>query len=202
MTITYPLAMPTAPVAKAITFKPKFAVASTESPFTFQQEIFEHQGQCWIASVQLPPMPRALAEAWVAWGLALNGSVGTFTMGDPVGKAAQGTPTGTPKIKGAGQQASKSIVTDGWTANTLILKAGDYIQLGTNLHKVLQNVTSSSTGEATIDIFPRVRDALTDNADIVVANTKGTWRMAGNGFSWDIGEAQIYGISFECREAL
>lgn len=202
MTITYPLTMPTTPAPKQITFSSKFAVAGTESPFTYQQEVFEHQGQAWLATVQLPPMKRAEAEAWVAFGLSLNGTLGTFLMGDPINTSPQGAGTGTPLIDGAGQQASKTLATKGWTNSTLVLKAGDFIQLGNYLYKNLTDATSDSSGKVTLNVFPRIRDALADGQVITISNTKGIWRLTDNSWTWDIQEAQIYGIAFECREAI
>jgi hypothetical protein len=55
MTITYPTTPPVT-VAKTIRIAPKTVVAESTSPFTLEQEIFEHQGQIWRAVFQLPPM--------------------------------------------------------------------------------------------------------------------------------------------------
>ncbi len=201
MTISYPHNPPSTPTAKGIKFTPRFAVASTESVFTYHQQVYEYQGQSWQLSVELPPMRRETAEAWIAWGLALNGSVGTFLYGDPTGATPRGTGGGTPKVDGAGQQRSKTLDTKGWTSGALVLKAGDYIQIGNRLHKVLADVTAAGDGTATVDVFPRIRDELVDEATITISNTKGLFRLA-EPMSWTVGEAVIYGLSFEAVEAL
>jgi len=204
MTISYPLTIPSAPGMKRMRHKPQFAVASNQSPWTYQEEFFEHLGQRWVVEVELAAMKRVEAEQWIAFGLALNGTYGTFLMGDPSGTATQGTSTGTPLVNGAGQLRSKTLVTDGWTPSTLVLKAGDYIQLGTGstteLHRVLADATSSAGGAVTLDIFPRIRTSLADNASIVVSNTKGIWRLS-KPLEWDM-ENVMYGISFEAVEAI
>jgi len=199
MAITYPLTPP-ATVAKSIKFSPVTVVAESVSPFTLEQEIFEHQGQMWRATIQLPPMEHAEAEEWVAWGLALNGKAGTFLFGDPTGETARGTMAGTPLIDGADQQRSKVLNTKGWTPGATML-AGDYIQLPNNrLHKIMVDAVADGGGLAALDIFPRVRDVLSDGAAILTSNTVGIWRIDGDVPAWDIGEAQIYGISFTARE--
>lgn len=201
MTITYPITPPDE-IAKAIRFNPNFAVASNKSPFTFEEEFFEHQGQEWRASVQLPPMESTEAEEWVAFQLALNGRLGTFITGDPVGQTPKGTISGNLLVDGAGQQRSKVLTVKSGTPGQTLLP-GDYIQLPNNrLHKNLTLATIDGGGLASLDIFPRVRDALSDGATILTSDTVGVWRMAENIPSWDIKEAQIYGINFGIVEAI
>lgn len=199
MAITYPLTPP-ATIAKNIQFSPVTVVGESTSPFTLEQEIFEHQGQMWRATIQLPPMERAEAEEWVAFGLALNGRAGTFLLGDPVGQTPRGTVSGNLLVDGADQQRSKVLnVKSGTPGETLL--AGDYIELPNNhLHKIMQDATIDGGGLAALDIFPRVREALTDGATVITANTVGIWRIEGDVPAWDIREAQIYGISFTARE--
>ena len=93
MSISYPLALPTSIGIAEITLSANNAVATSQSPFTFQQQIIQHPGQRWTDSVTIPPVRRDLAEPWVAFLLALNGPVGTFLLGDPNAKAPQGTAT-------------------------------------------------------------------------------------------------------------
>lgn len=202
MTITYPLTPPT-DIAKAIRFSPVAVVAQNTSPFTLEQEVFEHMGQMWRVTVQVPPLEKDQGEKWASFFLALNGIQGTFLLGDPVGQTPRGTPTGTPVVDGAGQQRSKVLNTRGWTPNTEIFKAGDYIQLdGYRLHKVLVDTTSDGAGDAALDIFPRIRDELLDGTTIITENTVGIFRLEENIPSYEVAEAVLYGINFNCREAL
>jgi hypothetical protein len=109
-------------------------------------------------------------------------------------------------VKGASQTGSE-LITDGWTTSTTgILKAGDYIQIGggaaAKLHKVLDDVNSNSSGEATLTLWPDLRSAPSDNAAIVVSGAKGVFRLSTNQSDWDVNEASIYGMTFPAREAL
>jgi hypothetical protein len=109
-------------------------------------------------------------------------------------------------VNGASQTGNE-LVTDGWTNSTTgILKAGDYIQLGSGssaqLYKVLDDVNSNGSGQATLTIYPDLRSSPSDNAAITVSNAKGVFRLVGGQQAWDINEASIYGMTFAAREAL
>ena len=194
MAISYPLALPTSIGIAEITLSADNAVAISQSPFTFQQQIIRHPGQRWSASVSIPPVRRDLAEPWVAFLLALNGPVGTFLLGDPNAKAPRGTAT-SATITGAAGAASPTITMTG------TLLAGDYIQVGISgaatLHKVLQD----RTGTGTIEIWPALRSSVT-GATVTLTNTVGRFRLSGNQQSFSINNASIYGISFDCVEAV
>ena len=386
MPISYPLNTPTNIGIANITLSAENAVALSQSPFTFQQQVVAHPGQRWAASVSLPPMKRQDAEYWIAFLLSLKGQVGTFLLGDPNCVAAQGSatelrnlaayteqfdnaywnknnstitadsvvaPNGTttadtlventatnlhrlvkvfnfvagntytlsiyvkeqsarnvavifpatqfggvagvgifdtttgavlsstggvvatsesvgngwfrvsitkaatvsssgnyelrlsdgtstsylgdgvsgayiwgaqlevgstptayqgvvasygPFVNG-GSQTGDTLVIDGCSPNvTGFLLPGDYIQIGsastTQLYKVLTQVNTDGSGGATLDIWPNLRSSPADNAAIVVANTKGRFRLRENVQQWQINEISSYGITFDCVEAI
>lgn len=205
MTISYPLSIPSTDIAK-IKLVANNIVGISQSPFTAAQQVYKYSGQYWEADISLPPMKREVAEYWISFLLKLNGSYGTFLLGDPIGATARGVATGTPLVNG-GSQGGNTLVTDGWTSGvTGILKAGDYIQLGSGstakLHKVLDDVNSDGSGNATLTIFPDIRTSPADNSAIVVTSAKGVFRLTSGQTMWDINEASIYGITFGAREAL
>jgi len=205
MAISYPVAFPDLGI-KSMTIRAVSVVGMNQSPFTGQQQVYKHQGQWWEAEITLPPMKRADAEQIAAFLFKLNGRYGTFTLGDPANTAPRGVGTGTPLVYG-GSQTGAELITDGWTANTTgILKAGDWIQLGsassTRLYKVLNDVNSDASGVATLDIWPNLRSSPADNAAITVNSPKGQWRLSSNQSEYSIDEASIYGITFACMEAL
>lgn len=206
MAVTFPLAIPTNKGLAKIRLTANNVVGVSQSPFTAKQQVYKYTGQFWEADISLPPMKRADAEYWISFLLKLNGSYGTFLLGDPNGATARGVATGTPLVNGASQTGS-DLITDGWTPNTTgILKAGDYIQLGTGstslLHKVLDDVNSDGSGNATLTLWPDLRSAPADNAAIVVSAPKGVFRLTANQQAWDINEATFYGITFGARESI
>lgn len=205
MPITYPISLPTNKGLAKIRLSASTVVGVSQSPFTAAQQVYRYTGQYWEADVTLPPMKRADAEYWISFLLKLDGAFGTFLMGDPNGATARGIATGTPLVNGASQTGNE-LLTDGWTANqTGILKAGDYIQLGSaassRLHKVLEDVNSNASGQATLTLFPALRSSPSDNAAITVSNPRGVFRLTTVP-SWDIDEATFYGMTFGAREAL
>jgi hypothetical protein len=206
MAVSYPLALPTNTGFAKIRISANNVVGVSRSPFTAKQQVYRYTGQFWEAEISLPPMKRADAEYWISFLLKLNGPYGTFLLGDPNGATARGVATGTPLVKGANQTGS-SLITDGWTTSTTgILKAGDYIQIGggaaAKLHKVLDDVNSDSSGNATLTIWPDLRSSPSDNAPIVVSGAKGLFRLSTSQQDWDVNEASIYGMTFPAREAL
>jgi len=206
MAISYPVTFPASIGVSSINIRAKTVVGVSSSPFTGQQQVYKHQGQWWEAEVSLPPMKRDEAEQVVAFLIKMNGQYGTFLMGDFLSTAPRGIGTGTPLVNGA-SQAGDELVTDGWTVSTTgILKAGDWIQLGSastsTLHKVLDDVTSDGSGNATLNIFPNLRSSPDNNAAITISSPKGRWRLASNETDYAIDNASIYGMTFACIEAL
>lgn len=206
MAISYPLSLPTQAGIAKVRLIANDVVAVSQSPFTAAQQVYKYTGQFWEADITLPPMKRADAEYWISFLLKLAGPYGTFLLGDPNGGTARGAATGTPLVNG-GSQTGNELITDGWTNSTTgILKAGDYIQLGTGsssqLYKVLDDVNSDGSGNATLTVWPDLRSAPANNAAITVSNPKGVFRLASGQATWDISEASIYGITFGAREAL
>tara|TARA_R110000822_G_scaffold105656_1_gene233501 strand:- start:54 stop:644 length:591 start_codon:yes stop_codon:yes gene_type:complete len=181
-----------------ITLSAMNAVATSESPFTYKQQIVQHTGQAWRASITIPPVRRDLAEPWVAFLLSLQGPVHTFLLGDPNCTEPRGTATnGSITATGtSGATAVTLTISDGTT-----LKAGDYIQLGTSstskLHKVLADI--STTGS--VDIWPSLK-ATYSAATVTVDNAKGVFRLVSNVQEWQIGNSNSYGISFDAAEVI
>lgn len=207
MSITYPLSLPSSPPGlRNLEFGMNNVVGVGQSPYSGSQQAYDWMGEWWDVKGSLPPMVRADAERWIAWMAALRGRYGTFLLGDPLGKTPRGVATGTPLVNGAGQ-TGRSLVTDGWTPSiTGILKAGDYIQLGTGtttrLYKVMQDVNSNGSGQATLDIFPILRESPADNAAVTKSSCKGTFRLTVNRRNWTVDVAQTYGLGFEAVEAI
>ena len=150
-------------------------------------------------------MTRDQAEDWISFLVSLRGAVGSFYLGDPAGTVPQGVATGTPLVNGAQVAMSRTLVTKGWTHSTTgILLAGDYLQVGTGLqqrlYKNLTDADSDSSGNATLDIFPSLREGISDNQPITLTNCKGTFRLAGNERQWSVDYTRFYGIDFKCVE--
>ena len=209
MAITYPLSLPTSIGIAEIELRANNVVGISQSPFTFDQQIVQHQGQRWEASISLPAVRKDLSEPWVAFLLSLKGPVGTFLLGDPNMATPQGyagTSAGTPLVNGAVSSGASEIDIDGVPANYTYLKAGDYFQLGSGstatLHKVLVDADSDGTGACTIDFWPSVRRDIADGEAVVVSDAKGNFRLTSSVSAWSINNTSVYGISFDAVEAI
>ena len=111
-----------------------------------------------------------------------------------------------PFVKGVGQTGGTLLVDGASPSETGYLLAGDYIQLGSGssstLHKVLVDVDTNEAGDATLEIWPGIRNAPADNAVVSVADCKGVFRLSSNNQSWSINDNSAYGIQFECMEVV
>lgn len=201
MAISYPLDIPTTIGIESIELTARNAVAVSQSPFTYKQQVVVHQGQIWSAAVSIPPVRKDLAAAWKAFLVALKGPRGTFLLGDPDYVSPRGTVSGTPRLTGSAGDDTVQITLTG------SLLAGDYIQLGTGsaakLHKVLVDRTAGIDENTAVDleIWPKLRNDYTAET-VIYSNPKGVFRLGQNSVSWSIDNASTYGISFEAIEAL
>lgn len=202
MATSFPIILPATGTAR-VRIRQLSVVSVAKSPYTLEQQVQRFQGQQWGLDLAWPPMQRANAEALLAALCSLNGREGTFLFGDSANQSPRGVATGTPLVKGA-SQTGEDLITDGWTASTTgILKAGDWIQLGTSgtarLYKVLADATSNGSGEATLTLWPRIHTAWADNAALTTSFPKGVFRLTTSGMDWDIDAAKIYGVQISAE---
>ena len=204
--IAYPVPVPSALKIKSVSFAAQTSAGVSSSPFTGEEQIYVHQGEWLEFELSCPPAKRDIAEEVIAFLLSLNGRQGSFLVPPPGYSAgARGALGGTPLVNGA-SQSGKTLATDGWTAGVAnVLKAGDWIQLGSGassrLYKLVQAASADGSGQASLEIWPRLKETPADNDPITVVNPKGCFRLAEAPTNWDIGEAMIYGVSFRAREA-
>ena len=194
MAITYPLSTPTSIGIESIQISAVNAVATSQSPFTFKQQIISHQGQRWEASVSVAQSRRDLLAPWKAFLVALKGQQGTFLLGDPDYATPQGT-VSSCVLSGTAGDSTASVVMTG------SLLAGDYIQLGSGSAARLHQVLVDQTGDGNLEIWPSLRSTYTSEA-VIFNNAKGVFRLKNNTSTWSINNASSYGISFEAVESV
>lgn len=194
MALTYPLSQPTTIGIEQIELRAVNAVATSQSPFTYKQQIVSHGGQKWEASVSIPSVRRDLAAEWKAMLVGLKGQTGTFLLGDPDYATPRGTVSACTLTGSAGDETVTVVMTG-------TLKAGDYIQLGSGSSAKLHQVLVDQDGDGSLEIWPSLRADYTD-ATVTFNNAKGVFRLNNNITTWSINNASIYGISFEAVEAL
>ena len=210
MAITYPLSLPTTIGIAEIELRANNVVGVSQSPFTYKQQVVQHQGQRWEASVSIPPVRKDLAEAWIAFLISLKGPVGTFYLGDPNMATPRGTilsgTTVTLDSAAAAGDETVALTKGAGPAKSNVFLPGDYIQIGTGsgrtLHKVLNTVDWDANGDGTADIWPHIRGTVASGTSVVHQSTTGKFRLTSGLTSWSINNASTYGISFDAVEVI
>ncbi len=192
MAISYPLSTPTSIGIEKVELRTINAVLTSQSPFTYKQQIIAHTGQKWEASVSIPPVRRDKAAEWKAMLVALKGQTGTFLLGDP----DYATPRGTVSSCSISGSEGDETVTVSMSGSLL---AGDYIQLGDNASSKLHQVLVDQSGSGSLEIWPSLREDYSSSS-VTFTNPKGVFRLKNNMSSWSIDNASFYGIAFEAVE--
>ena len=199
--------MPTTPGFRSVEFAVSDTVAQVAQPFT-QQSQFQAWpgGDWWEGTITLPKMSRVNAAQWLAFLMACKGMANTFLIGDPNAAVAQGLAKGIPVVDSSistnNAPMTSALLTRGWqTSSFRLLLPGDYIQIGYRMHVVLNTVNSSSTGTATIQVYPSLREQPTDATPVILNKPKGLFRLASNKRNWSVDETRLFGLSFKIVEA-
>ena len=204
-TPSYPLTFPTVSGIKTQRFSLNRTVAVSASPFTGQEQVFQHEGEIWSTQISFPPMLKDKAAVVLAFLLQLRGRRGTFKLGDQDRKTIQGVATGTIRVNGASQTGNQ-VALDGFANSTSnVFKAGDYIQIGSYLYMVTEDVTSNGSGEANVRIEPALRqgiETIADDATVTYTNTTTIMRLDSNETGWDTDQISKYGITLSASESL
>jgi hypothetical protein len=161
------------------------------SPLTNTTQRLLLGGARWRATYSLPAMKRALAAAWQSFFLLCEGGVNAFNAFDPDKASPRGAGGGTPLVNG-GSQTGSSLITDGWPASTVVLKAGDMLSFG-ELKMATADVLSDGSGNATISFKPAMRSSPADNTPITVLRPTCTMVLSDDSQAvWDCDKNGIY----------
>ena len=184
-----PLSFPSVGITN-LNMRLKRSVAVSESPFSFDQQAYEHQGARWECEVTLPPLNHAEAKAVQAFIVGLKGRSGTFTFGSPLHSSPSASSVASAPIR------AESFTT---TAGSGGVAAGDYFQLGDYLYMATAN---KSSGANVLSFQPPLRAAVSTSTALVFALPKSLWRLSSNDIGWSVDTASIYGFTFAFVEAL
>ena len=172
-----PIQLPSYPGFLSSNFYLRANTFTFESPFSRTTQRIKSSPGLWMATYVLPAMDRETAGVWQAFFLKLEGQLNEFYAFDPENKKTIGTGAGDPLVNGASQTGS-SLVTNGWSADQLVLAPGEYFEVGGELKQVTDNIYSDGSGNATITFQPAIRTIPADGAGITTkANGTPTCRM-------------------------
>ncbi|HXP07573.1 MAG TPA: hypothetical protein VN828_03715 [Acidobacteriaceae bacterium] len=196
------VAMPSSPGQRQVDWEGTNLVGELTNGFTGQQQIQNWNAGWLAATVTMPPLQRADAANWVAFLLQLQGPSGVFMFGDGLATQPLGTAQGMGVTVGI-NQGPNSFTTNGWTpSQTNLLLPGDYIQVGYRLYRNMNMVSSDTGGNASISIWPPMRENPAAGTPIVTASPQGLFRLADNTQRWSESYLRTTGISFKVREAI
>jgi hypothetical protein len=160
--------MPSTHGLRSLFMYPRSIVGINVSEFTGQQQVYAHAGQWWEASGELQRLPREDAAPWIAFFTALHGRYGTFYLSDPLGASPRGAISGSVTVGSGASRGSTTLPLSGGIGSFAV---GDWLQVGTSLHLVVQ-VNSGS-----VDVFPKLRASHAQGTAVVYTNAKGVFRL-------------------------
>jgi len=259
--VVFPLEPPLLPGPASLKFRQQSLVAVVPSVYTKQEQVQEFPAEWWEIEFSHPPMLQQKARAWCAFLGALRGRAGTFLVGDrslPIPQGFGGSPDVT--VNGGSQSGrTLSLSFGAGSANQVVMRSGDYLQIGRyagmwtgagrsylvgdsvwnngnaywctgdhvgsatyepgvgaywptywvavrsvrqRLHINLTDVTADSSGNATLDIWPALRESPPNGCMVVLNSPRGIFRLTSNAREWDVNSAKQYGISFAAAEVL
>lgn len=178
------------------------------SPLNRSIQTLERPGARWKATLEMPRMTadkRGQLEAFLA---SLGGMAGRFRLwphARPVSAVGVGASDATLvldfmnqvyQVDGAPAVAAaltdyKVLPTKYWPASTMVLRAGEYVEVGGELKIVTANVVSDGTGAAAIPVAPPFRKAPPVDAELVLNHPSTTMMLSSDEYSVAVGEARI-----------
>jgi hypothetical protein len=196
------VAMPITPGPRQVDWKPRNLVGTVTAAFTGKQQTQNWQSGWMEATVTLPPMQRTSAAAWMAFLLQCQGQNGVFMFGDGLATAPLGSAEGMGVINGI-FQGPYSLTTNGWTPNqSMLLQPGDWVQVGYRMYQNQNVVSSDGAGNASLSVWPNIREIPAPGTPIVTSNPQGLFRLATNDPGWSESYQRTWMMSFQIREAI
>jgi hypothetical protein len=179
-------------------------VAIATAEFTGQAQAQQWPGaDSWTGTMEPPSLDVCDAAEWKAFLAQLRGQANAMQIGDPLYTRPRGEPLGMPVCAATPVDlvGSQVLHTQGWEPGKFnLLKRWDYLQLGYRLHAVLDPVNSDGSGDATISIWPSLREAPTASQPIILANPRGLFRLGANKRGWSADYGKFSTLSFPIME--
>lgn len=142
------------------------ATAEHRSPFTGKRQVVLSAFALWQFEGKLVPLQGADAATTRSFLSKLRGRANTFRLPVPAaGVPFSGYQGPEGLVDGSGHTGT-SLPTKLWQANQLILREGDYFNVGDELKMATQDVTSDGSGNATITFEPALRASPASNTVI------------------------------------
>lgn len=166
------------------------------SLFSYKQQTQDLGGRRWEATITIRPLTHNESLAFQAFLTALDGTTGTFYLGNPLMK---GNISANVTVNGAHSAGDTTIsMSSANTGNNV--PVGHHIAIGDHLYMALTEIVKNAT--QTITISPPLRENAVDDATVVVNQPQGVWRLKDPKVEYDISTSGHYSFSFACIEAV
>ena len=170
------------------------------SPLNRSVQTVERPGARWKATLEFPHMERDKRRRLEGFLAGLGGMAGRVFLWPhtaPVADLAAAPVDGTMMLDFVAQsyQVNGNVVVNGslsnfkqlptkyWPASTLVLKAGEYLEVGGELKMITADVVSDSNGLATIPVAPAFRNAPANLAVVTLNKPKTTMMLASDEYA-------------------
>lgn len=196
------LAFPLTPYPERMTVRSVHAnyVSVSHSMIRITRGIGTHR---WLFMLRYGPMTRAEFSAIEAFLEAQRGRYRTFLFKpSPVYLTPQGTIAGsTPVVDGA-SQSGEAVRIRGLAASTTVLRAGDFLRFANHakVYKAVQDVKSSSTGFAVVQLAPPLMGSLADGEAITIDSPPFTVAQNNDTREFEIGAPGQFMFDIELIE--
>lgn len=151
---------------------------SFESPWTGSTQTTETPGAKVVMQVSFKALPVAQARRLEALIFSLDGQAGRVRLWD-FGARLVSSPQpvyGAPVVTEA-LAMRKSLTSRGWTPGATVLRVGDWVQVGSELKRVLADVTADLAGGALIRLAPMLRGDHPSGTPISVSRPCGVFML-------------------------
>ena len=167
-----------------------------QSPISNTIQTLARTGARWYLTINYVPLKRADAQVVLAFLSKLRGRVNSFNGFDPIATTPLGDVSASTLVVNGADQTGTSLICDGAEASTTVLKAGDYIEVNSELKMVTDDATSDGTGNVTINFSPSLRSSPSDDASITTTNPKCEMKLTEDNITWSQNTDGTYNISF------
>lgn len=151
---------------------------SFESPWDGSEQTASTPGSKWLMELTMGRMEPDVGRRLEAFIAKLDGPANRVRLWDfahPL-QLVKGAP-----VVNEARPMRTSFTSRGWTPSTLVLRNGDWIQIGDELKRVTADVWSDLAGAARLEIAPMLRADYPSGTPLVVARPMGVFRLDGAG---------------------
>jgi hypothetical protein len=179
------------------------AGVSLKSRYTGKRQVVNFPFAMWVFEGTLVPMSDLDAGEWRAFLTSLEGQRNTFRLPVPGSNKPLSGYTGNATLGTGGVAVrAKSMPVTG-PANTLLLRKGDYFNLGDELKVADTSVTTNGAGVATVSFQPGARRAYAAGQAITIQNPFIYLAASDDDSgSWSLDRPVKHGIKLVCAEAI